>query len=397
MELRTKRRCWMRPTLMMALTAALIFLPIASTWAAEAGAKPAAKDEAAKIAWGPFLQNLTPTSVSMIWGGASNGLVEYGQAADKLDTSVRQAENSAGRMTITGLTPDKTYFYRLTIKSDDGKITASSETASFKTPVEGMKTFSFAVIADTHTSGCNRDLARLMGELKPDFILNGGDRSPSVVSGTLKPYHDIMMRMPMYMARGNHDAADKQTMVSMMPGPGDNQYYAFTWGNARIISVNTEDRKGNSAPLKKGGAQYQWLENELNNCKETWKIVFQHIPVYSAYDGGLTGDLDDERGLLEQYGVDLVFQGHQHNYDRSKPLKDKAVAKDGAKGVIYVTCSGACGGKEKFPKGTDLWFLDKTYNEGPFLGMVCIDGKKLKMDIVGPDKKGIDTLTLEAK
>lgn len=397
MELRTECRCWMRPTLMMALMTALIFLPIASSRAADAGAKPAVKDEAAKIAWGPFLQNLTPTGVSMIVAGKmSSCVVEYGEAADKLDKSVNLADSS-GRATITGLTPDKTYFYRVTIKSEDGKSDASSKTASFKTPVEGVKTFSFAVIADTHTSGCNRDLAKLMGELKPDFILNGGDRSPSIVSGTLSPYHDIMMRMPMYMARGNHDTEDKQTMVSFMPGPGNNQYFAFTWGNARIISVNTEDRKGPKGALKKGGAQYQWLENELKNCKETWKIVFQHIPVYSAYDGGLTDDLDDERGLLEQYGVDLVFQGHQHNYDRSKPLKDKAVAKDAGKGVIYVTCSGACGGKEKFPKGTDLWFLDKTYNEGPFLGMVYIDGNKLKMDVVGPEKKEIDSLTLEAK
>jgi predicted phosphodiesterase len=376
------------------MMAALTLLPIASVRAADAGAKPAAKDEAAKIAWGPFLQNLTPTGVSMIVAGKmSSCVVEYGQAADKLDKSVSLADSS-GRATITGLTPDKTYFYRVTIKSEDGKSTAGSETASFKTPVEGVKTFSFAIIADTHTSGCNRDLAKLMGELKPDFVLNGGDRSPSVVSGTLKPYHEIMARVPMYMARGNHDAADKQKMVSDVPGPGDNQYFAFTWGNARIISVNTEDRKGPNGALKKGGAQYQWLEGELKNCKETWKIVFQHIPVYSAYDGGLTGDLDDERGLLERYGVDLVFQGHQHNYDRSLPLKDKAVVKDGH-GVIYVTCSGACGGKEKFPKGTDLWFLAKTYNEGPFLGMVYIDGKKLKMDIAGPDKKEIDSLELQ--
>jgi hypothetical protein len=233
-----------------------------------------------------------------------------------------------------------------------------------------------------------------MKELKPDFVLNGGDRSPSIVSGTLKPYKDIIASVPMYMARGNHETADKQRQFSAVAGPGDNQYFAFTWGNARFICVNTEDRRGNPSPLSKGGTQYQWLENELKTCKATWKIVFQHIPVISAYDGGPTKELDDEWALLEQYGVDLVFQGHQHNYDRSQPLKDKAVAKDG-KGTIYITCSGACGGNEKFPKGTDLWFLAKTYNEGPFLGMVYIDGNKLKFECVGPDKKVIDSLELQ--
>ena len=98
--------------------------------------KPAAKDGAAKIAWGPFLQNLIPTGVSVIVAGKmSSCMVEYGEAADKLDKSVNVADSSGG-VTITGLTPDK------------------------------------------------------------------------------------------------------------MPGPGNNQCYAFTWGNARIIRVNTKAARG---------------------------------------------------------------------------------------------------------------------------------------------------------
>jgi len=347
------------------------------------------------IPWGPFLQGLTPTSVNVVWAAdRKDDAIEYGAAADKLDKSVQPAADASGRASITGLEPGETYFYRVRMKAAGSGEVGYSEVASFVTPTPDVTKFSFAVISDTHTSGCNHQLARLMAELDPDFVLNGGDRSPSVVSGTLKPYKSLMASVPMYMARGNHDRADKQKMVSMVAGPGDNQYFAFTWGNARIFSVNTEDRKGNPAPLKKGGEQYKWLEEELKNCKQTWKIVFQHIPVYSAYDGGLTSDLDDERQLLEKYGMDLVFQGHQHNYDRSHPMKGGEVAKDG-KGVIYITCSGACGGKEKFPKGTDMPFLAKTYNEGPFLGMVYIDGNKLRFECLGPDKRLIDSLELK--
>jgi len=346
------------------------------------------------IPWGPLVQDLTPTGVNVVWcpSDRKDDVLEYGPAAETLDKSVQPAADALGRASITGLEPGKTYYYRIKMKAAAGGETGYSEAHPFTTPKPDAAKFSFAVIADTHTSGCNKDLAALMAQLKPDFVLNGGDRSPSVVSGTLKPYRDIIASVPMYMARGNHDGADKQKMVSMVAGPGDNQYFAVTWGNARIICVNSEDRKG--AGLKKGGEQYQWLENELKNCKQTWKIVIQHIPVLSAYDGGYRKEgLDDERDLLESCGVDLVFQGHQHNYDRSKPMKAGQPAADG-KGVIYVTCSGACGGKEKFPKGTDLPFLAKTYNEGPFLGMVYIDGNKLKMDIEGPDKKIIDTVEL---
>jgi len=371
------------------LVAAFLFLFAASVQAAD-------ESSSLKMPWGPFLQDLTPTSVNVVWCPfkRNDDVLEYGPAPDKLDRSVKPGADSLGRAAITDLEPGKTYYYRVRMKDSASDEIGYSNVTSFVTPQPKDTKYSFAVIADTHTARCNHDLAALMAELKPDFVLNGGDRSPSVMSGTLRPYKDIIASVPMYMARGNHDSADKQRMVSMVAGPGDNQYYAFTWGNARIICVNTEDRKGRPAQLAKGGTQYRWLEEELKNCNQTWKIVFQHIPVFSAYDGGLRSELEDERELLEKYGVDLVFQGHQHNYDRSQPLKDNAVAKDG-KGVIYITCSGACGGKEKFPKGTDLWFLAKTYNEGPFLGMIYIDGNKARFECLGSDKTVIDSLELQ--
>ncbi len=389
MSMRTPNRRWMKLCLCVGLSVVFSFLVAATVQAADVS-------ESLKIPWGPFLQDLTPTSVNVVWCPfkRTDDVLEYGSAANKLDKSVQPGTDALGRATITGLAPGKTYHYRVRMKDPTSGEIGYSDVASFVTPRPDNTKFSFAVIADTHTARCNKDLAALMAGLKPDFVLNGGDRSPSVMSGTLRPYKEIIASVPMYMARGNHDSADKQRMVSMVTGPGDNQYFAFTWGNARIISVNTEDRRGNPPQLAKGGTQYQWLEEELKNCKQTWKIVFQHIPVYSAHDGGLRKELDDERKLLEKYGVHLVFQGHQHHYDRSHPMKGGEVAKDG-KGVIYITQSGACGGTYRFPKGTDFPFLAKTYNEGPFLGMVYIDGNKAKVECLGPDKQVIDSFELQ--
>lgn len=383
----------------IALTALLCIAAIPATQtpirAAEDKPKSAPADKPYQIAWGPYLQNLTPQSVTVVWCDAGGGeeVLDYGQTAEQLGQTLRVR---AGEATISGLQPGKTYFYRVTSKPADGRAAVASAVASFTTSTEDVKGFSFAVLADTHQSKYAPDLAKRILAERPDFVLHGGDRNPPA-GGLIKPYKPVMQQIPMYLARGNHDSEDQQRRFSAMPGPGDRQYYWFRWGNARFFCVNTEDRKGPAAGLKKGGKQYEWLEQELQSCKETWKFVFQHIPVYSAYDGDMTPDLDDERALLEQYGVDVVFQGHQHNYDRSKPLRNKAVAKDKEKGVIYVTASGGCGGNEKLPKGEDFWFIEKTWRGEPFIGVCKIDGQRATVRFLTAAGQVFDSFDLQAR
>ena len=98
----------------------------------------------------------------------------------------------------------------------------------------------------------------------------------------------MLRRVPIYFARGSHDHRYDQWVC--MPGPGNDRYYAFCRGNALFIAVDTEDRKGNG--LTTDGEQYQWLENELKNSRDTWEVVFEHIPVYSAYHGQMESRLD---------------------------------------------------------------------------------------------------------
>lgn len=219
----------------------LLFLqPAAGADATGAKPKAGTAEKPYEIAWGPFLQNLTPTSVTVLWagGGAGEELVEYGETKEQLSQSVRSAE---ARGTITGLKPGKRYFYRVTSKAQGGGPAARSAIASFTTPVEDVQAFSFVILADTHQSKCAPDLAKRILAEKPDFVLHLGDRNPSIVGGLLKPYKEVMQQIPTYMARGNHDTADKQRQFSAMPGPGDQQYYSYRWGTARFILVYRQD------------------------------------------------------------------------------------------------------------------------------------------------------------
>jgi 3',5'-cyclic AMP phosphodiesterase CpdA len=80
-------------------------------------------------------------------------------------------------------------------------------------------------------------------------------------------------------------------------------------------------------------AQVEWLKKELADSKAEWKIVFCHHPLYSS--GSTHGSETDLRALVEplfvKYGVNLVFAGHEHFYERIKPQQ----------GIAYFIEGGA--------------------------------------------------------
>ena len=52
--------------------------------------------------------------------------------------------------------------------------------------------------------------------------------------------------------------------------------------------------------------------------------------------------------MLEEFGVDICFSGHVHDYERTFPIFEKAVRPWDQGGVIYVTCAGGGGYLEEF-------------------------------------------------
>lgn len=349
--------------------------------------------KALAIAWGPFLQNLTPQSVTVLWtaGATTEGVLEYGESKNQLEQRLISPLGKDHQITIPNLKPGKTYYYQVSSTSQDGRSTATSTIGSFATPLDDAEHFSFAILGDTHQYSRAAELADRIRDEAPHFVLHLGDRNPSIVAGLLRPYGEVMQRLPMYLARGNHDSVEKQQQFSAMPGPGNELYYSFRWGNARFFCVDTNDRRG----LKKDGQHYKWLEDELSATRETWKFVFQHIPVYSAWDGRMNRNLDDERALLEKHNVHVVFQGHMHNYDRSYPLRDNKVVKED--GVIYVTASGGCGGQEKFPHPHRPWFIAKQWRGEPFIGMCTLSESRATIQFMTSKGLLFDTLELRAR
>ncbi len=109
---------------------------------------------------------------------------------------------------------------------------------------------------------------------------------------------------------------------------GTEDYYSFDYGNVHFIALDSyglEDGKRLSHPQSR---QYQWLERDLQQTQSEWIVVFFHHPPYSLL-GHVSDALQELRDirlnlvpLFDAYGVDLVLNGHSHNYERTKLIKN---------------------------------------------------------------------------
>ncbi len=191
----------------------------------------------------------------------------------------------------------------------------------------------FAVIGDTGTGDKYQDdVARVLIESHQTFPytfvimmgdnLYGSERPQDYVKKFEMPYKPLLdAEVDFYASLGNHDDPN-QRLYKPFNMNGE-RYYTFTKGSIRffVLDSNYMDR-----------AQLTWLEGELQKSTDKWKMAYFHHPLYSS--GGRHGSEVDLRQQLEplflKYGVDVVFAGHEHFYERITPQK----------GIRHFTCGG---------------------------------------------------------
>jgi 3',5'-cyclic AMP phosphodiesterase CpdA len=193
----------------------------------------------------------------------------------------------------------------------------------------------FAAIGDNGTGDrpqydVAQQMVRVHATFRFDLVIMLGDnmyggQSPAdFVRKFEQPYAPLLTAGVKFQASiGNHDRPDQ---VSYKPYNMNGQrYYTYTRGNVRFFALdsNLMDRK-----------QLAWIESALRDAREDWKICYFHHPLYS--NASRHGSSLDLRVLLEpiflKYGVNVVFSGHDHVYERIKPQKG-----------IYYFVSGAAG------------------------------------------------------
>lgn len=211
-------------------------------------------------------------------------------------------------------------------------------------PAEG--TWRLGVIGDFGTGdGASRDLARSILDERPELLLTVGDNVYE--DGTEQEWRRnfdaedqfgrVHREIAMAPALGNHDVrADPAAApyFRRFPHLDGARYYSVDHKNMHVTVLDSNES------LAPGTPQYEWLDRDLAQAKAGWKVLTMHHPMLSSStDRAKRLKLDEYLGpLLAKHGVDLVFAGHDHNYERSKPLNEHGTilvrAGNGARGIM---------------------------------------------------------------
>jgi hypothetical protein len=289
---------------------------------------------------GPYLQNASSTTMVVKWRSNQNALgqVNYGINPNELtEVAFATRESRDQEVLLTTLVADTDYYYK--VSEDDAEYTFRSP------PVEGsaMPTRVW-ILGDSGTANLNASLVKLAfydfnGGPVTDLMLTLGDNAYDI--GTDSNYQQAFFNMYkeslpgtlVWPAIGNHDVTDGELPyfdIFTLPtdgktgvvASGTEAYYSFNYANIHFVSLDSE-----LSSLSSTGAMYNWLITDLTANTQDWTVVYFHRPPYSK--GSHDSDLTNSRmaklrenfvPVFEMFGVDLVFSGHSHAYERSYPI-----------------------------------------------------------------------------
>ncbi len=343
-----------------------------------------------QIIVGPYLQFATQHSITVLWetNREATTRVEYGRKTPLTEEVALDGRRRLHEVVLDGLSPQTNYFYRVVSVTEDGAELAG-EIYTFQTAVKDEAAFAFAVIGDTQNNPpVWGRIAEEIWRERPNFVVLCGDivgtgsNTYEWINEFFAPAASLMRRIPIYTVLGNHEG-DADNYYRYMANPEPEYSYTFTYGNAQFFMIDS------NRDLRPGSEQYLWLESELAKSTATWKFAAHHHPPYTsdeddygdAYQGpALEGDprMQHVIPLYERYGVDIVFFGHIHDYERTWPIKEGAVNEED--GVIYIQTGGAGGSLENFAP-TRSWFTARVRRDHHFT-LVLIHGGTLQFQAI---------------
>ncbi len=373
-----------------------LYLPLLEkvTAISPAPTAPAGSCTATVLTKGPTLiYTGNNTSMRFFWQWSANSTFQiqwglgtsYGSGTANVTTY--DATNHLYKYDVTGLTPGSKYYYRVVTGS---QCASGSFYAAPPASATSLKFFSYG---DTRTNGsAHNGLAGQINSLiasDPAFQplnLNVGDwvssDSESAWTGEwFASAYTALRKQDASLAdigvRGNHEgSATYWKRYWPQPFNSGGLYWSFDYGPMHVTMLDQ------FTAYSAGSAQYNWMKADLANSTKKWKIVVLHEPGWSAGGGhgNNTTVQNDLQPLFQQYGVAIVFGGHNHYYARAS-----------VNGVTHLTMGS--GGAPLYTPASGQPNIVKTY-KGYSFGEFSISGSTLTAKIISSSGATVDSFTI---
>ena len=302
----------------------------------------AASAAAVNLTLTPYLQDMTPTAVTICWetSTAVVGVVAYGPGTTLTNRLAERRATAHHEVRIEGLQPATQYVYRV-----EGM--PAGQGIPFRTaPPPGTASFRLAVYGDSRSNPTgHHGIAELILQHRPDLVLHTGDFVGRGSETRLwkpeffDPARNLIAQVPLWPCLGNHEG-ESANYYRFFALPGRESWYSFDWGDAHFISLDS------CLPGAPGTEQYEWLVRDLATTRAPWKIAFLHHPPFSVHPTrAVSATREHWSPLFRKYGVQLVFNGHDHQYARTHRID--ASGNPDARGTVYIVAGG--GGAPLYP------------------------------------------------
>lgn len=351
----------------------------------------AARREAVEIIRGPYLQNASLEGVDVRWeldrlGPSSLQLTGPDGDSRRVDSPFRGRMH---RARLTGLKPGDYYTYR--VRARDELLPGEHR---FRATPDSAVPFTFAVMGDFGAETKGQDqVAKLLETSNAEFNLLTGDivytrgEFEHYDLRIFQPYRNSLPKMTFWPALGNHDVGSQDGAAALawfnvpLNGPKDVQggrNYSFDYGNAHFVALDST-----ASPEVMKRDLVPWLEADLGKTRKLWKFVFFHHAPYSSASHGENVEMRDIMApVFTRMGIDIAFAGHDHSYERTKPINK----------VVYIVSGN--GGNSLYAHKNPHDYSEVFYVKKHGLTLVTIDGNRLELRHQNVDREQIDQFEL---
>jgi chitodextrinase len=269
----------------------------------------------------------TQTSLSLSWKGSTDNVGVAGYGAYRNGTFL--ASTAATSYTVGGLSCGTSYTIGVDAYDAAGnRSTRSTATASTAAcaPAGGDPVIAAAGDICSSPSDC-APTATLLDSLAPTRVLTLGDNAyPDGTSSDYASYYDPnwgRFKAKTSPAPGNHDyhTSGGSGYFAYFGSQAPAAYYSFDIGSWHLISLNGE------IGVSAGSAQETWLKNDLAAHPSKCTLAYWHEPRFSSgAEHGNNSSFDPFWRDLYAAGVDVVLNGHDHEYERFAPQNPSGAA-----------------------------------------------------------------------